>query len=385
MQSEVYQYDLGRHVKSLCRESLSEILNTAQSISILVLSPFALCIDLFRSCTNRSIKASDVVKNVPTEILNSIFKVVIIASRVLNKSVNALSIGIGYTLWHSGEALCRKVKSLQSRQTTAEMQMTVLSNEQAYRDLVYKALGITLLAGAVVAIPIVPIQLAALPIIMGSVYGTINNQFTVRECPEYYTMGHFYDGAKLDNHAIKTNNVIIKPIVTGCYATTFVTKIAGVILAFIGTLPFAAAMLPVKVAAGMIGLVLSVSLVTSHIFSRAAKQKINDHLAQIAKLIDIDIKQYENKTWGIASHAIITCANKKRESLSEEEKKLFDAKLLTLSNYLTSKAKIYPDVPLKYLAGWEANSVRNLCGYLFAGGGTIALSVTAIFLRIFVL
>ena len=223
--------------------------------------------------------------------------------------------------WHGGEAIVRLIKPAA---------LSVLSSRSEIRNTVYESIGITLIAAALVCVPIPAIQLIALPILIGSLYGIINNQFTVRECPEYYTMGHHYDGTSLKDHAITTNNLAIKPIVTGCYATTFVSKIIGIVLSATGTLPYTAAVLPVPYAAVAIGGFMAVSLAVAHIISGWQKKSMQKSLETYAKLVGTQIDDTKlNMTWYEFVQSNSDKIEDKRQQLAEqpEELKKYNAQL----------------------------------------------------------
>lgn len=279
-------------------------------------------------------------------------------------------------MWHGSEKIVCIITGLTH---------TVLSNATRVRDIVYDSLGVTLLAAGAVFIPVASIQMIALPIVLGSIYGTLNNQFTIRECPEYYTMGHHYDGTDLKRHAIKSNNLLIKPIVTGCYATTMVTKIAGVVLSAVGTIPYTAAVLPVPLAGTMIVTTCVIALIGAHIFSTMKKNSIQKILNNYANVIGIEWDESNlNKSWSDLTKLRAEWINQKQSELAQNPQELavFNQKL----NEVTKAAEsIFSDenMPVKYVIGWQANSTRNMVGYLFAGGGTLAIAVTTVFLRIF--
>lgn len=65
-------------------------------------------------------------------------------------------------------------------------------------------------------------------------------------------------------------------------------------------------------------------------------------------------------------------------TLKEKRREEFEK----LKSFLSSKSATYQDVPLKYLHGWEANNIRNMCGYIGAGLGTVAMTVATIALRV---
>lgn len=374
----IFRDDLKRNIHDLSVQSKYEIASLAQTVAMLALSPFAIFGEIYRLCSG-SINASTCLKNiciVPKHIIFSIFKAAFYVARTVNKVASAASIGIGFLVWHGGERLVRLITGSPN---------TVLSNDPRIRDIVYHSLGITLLAAATVFIPVAPIQMIALPIIIGSIYGTINNQFTVRECPEYYTMGHYYDGTDLKGHAIKTNNVLIKPIVTGCYATTMVTKLAGIILAGVGTIPYTAAVLPIPFAGAMIAGVCAISLVAAHIFSTMKRNSIQNNLNAYSRLVGVEWNEANRaRTWDeLATERNERIEQRRRElAADQQELERFNQQLQKLTEEIESNI-LSPDLPVKYIAGWQANNTRNGIGYLFAGGGTLAIAVSTVFLRIF--
>lgn len=377
-QGVIFRDDFKRNIHDLSTRSKYEVASLAQCVAMLALAPFAIFGEMYRLCSG-SINASTCLKNiciVPKHIIFSIFTAAFYIVRAVNRVVFVASIGVGFLAWHGGERLVRLITGSSH---------TVLSNNQQIRDIVYHAVGITLLAAATVFIPVAPIQMMALPIIIGSIYGTINNQFTVRECPEYYTMGHYYDGTDLKGHAVKTNNVLIKPIITGCYATTMVTKLAGVILAAVGTIPYTAAVLPIPFAGAMIAGVCAISLVAAHIFSTMKKNSIQKNLNAYAALIGIEWNEvHRNKTWEELAEMRLEHIQQKRQEFASDAQELenFERKLAKLAMDIEGNI-LDPTMPVKYITGWQANNTRNGVGYIFAGGGTLAIAVSTIFLRIF--
>ncbi len=291
----------------------------------------------------------------------------------VNDAFSLASTNVGLITWHAGEKITNLFTGSED---------TVLSNSVKTREIVYDSLGLTLLAAGAAFIPVPAIQMIALPIIMGSIYGTLNNQFTVRECPEYYTMGHLYDGTRLVRHAIKTNNLLIKPIVTGCYATTSVTKFAGVLLSVAARAPYTAAVLPVSLAGAMIGGTCVLALVAAHIFSNIKKNSFQQSLDEYERLIGFQWNN-TNLVWG--SRFVDQLIEQKRIELASDPQALlhFNQKLTELTAAIRSNMHLF--VPMKYLVGWQSNHTRNLTGYVFAGGGALAISVTSVFLRVFVL
>lgn len=379
-QGPIFRDDFKRHLYTLLNQVKYEVASLAQYVATIVLSPVAIVAEIYRFLS-RSINISTCLNNilmVPLHIVKSAFSALYYIAESVEGIVSAASTGVGFLVWHAGERVVRLLNSAPH---------TILSNHRQTRNIVYHALGLTLLAAGAVFIPFVPIQLLALPIILGSIYGTINNQFTVRECPEYYTMGHHYDGTNLRGHAIKTNNLWIKPIVTGCYATTFITKYAGLILAAVGTIPFTAAILPVSLASAMIGGVCAIALIAAQLFSHLQKRGIQRKLDEYAKLIGLQWTEISrNRSWEDLAEKRQLLIEKKRNELASDPKELkeFNRKLNELNEDIDFII-LDVDMPIKYVTGWQSNNTRNGWGYLFAGGGTVAVAVTTVFLRIFAL
>lgn len=373
----IFYDDLKRYSHQLSTQTQYEVASIAQAISILVISPFSLFGELYRVC-DQSISISACLINVcmiPQSMISSIFKIGFYILRTADEVLSLAATGVGLLAWHAGE----KIDSL----ITASSD-TILSNKPHIRKIVYHAIGLTLLAGAALFIPIAPVQMVALPIILGSIYGTLNNQFTVRECPEYYTMGHYYDGTDLRGHAIKSNNLLIKPIVTGCYATTIVTKFAGIILAAVGTIPYTRATLSVHLAGKMVAGVCDLAFIVAHIFSTLKKYFLQEMLNDYAALIGIEWNEANrNTTWANLEKIRTRHIERKRAQLAynPSELELFNRKLNQLTKAIESNI-LDTAMPVKYIVGWQANNIRNSVGYLFAGGGTLAIAVTTIFLRI---
>ncbi len=308
-QGVIFKSDFKRHIHTLSAQTKYELASLAQSITTLVASPFSVLGELYRLC-NGSINASTCLENicvVPKYIIFSIFMTAFYVARAVNGIASAAWVDVGFLTWHTGEKIVRLITGLTH---------TVLSSNSETRDIVYNSLGVTLLAARAVFIPIAPIQMIALPIILGSIYGTLNNQFTIRECPEYYTMGHYYDGTNLYGHAIQSNNVLIKPIVTGCYATTFVTKLAGIALSAVGTIPYTATVLSVPLAGAMTTGTCVVALVTAHIFSTIKKNSIQKNLKDYAALVGFEWNEANrNKTWADLAKLRTELIEQKRKEL----------------------------------------------------------------------
>ena len=359
-QNKIFNDDLKYSIHTFSIHLRYEVVLLAQRIGGVVIAIFTPVLEL-----NNIFTWWQHTCKTPLYIARSVLGLLDYCIRLVEKIETTASTSVGFLVWHSGERIVRLVTGDSS---------TVLSNQTQTRNVVYKSIGITCLAAGMVFVPIAAIQMIALPIILGSIYGTINNQFTLRDCPEYYTMGHYYDGTNLRGHAIKTNNFLIKPIVTGCYATTIVTKYSGLAIAAAGVLPYTSTSIPVPYVASLMIGVIAISLVTAHIFARMQQSTVQNDLALFATIT--------GHTWTEEDF------NKPWKKFIESKKKPLD-RTSPIFQELTKKINSYTfytdNLPIKYIAGWQTNNKRNTIGYAFAGGSTLTLTISIIFLRIFVL
>ncbi|MCH9616784.1 MAG: hypothetical protein SP4CHLAM5_02030 [Chlamydiia bacterium] len=159
-------------------------------------------------------------------------------------------------------------------------------------------------------------------VLTGVGYGIANDMFACRDCIEYFTVGHHYDGEKLRGRLLFTLDPNWNALAWGAFATWHVCTIAGIVLAFISRTPFRG--LKSKITAKTLAPKLVVGalllIVKSHFAARAAQ------------------KAYENK----------------------------------------GKRYFFWGVPEEFQSRWNACHVRNLTGYLGLAVGGVALSVAII-------
>ncbi len=401
-QKDVFSYDLKNYSFSFIEYSTQTLFSIANSITLLIASPFAILVDIYRTCAKK-ISFSTSLKNIyviPVHVIIHSINLAIITPIILAlRVVAAVQKTVGFLAWHTGEFLVRQVKSIFNK--SPDNKFSVLSHKIEYRNYVYNSIGITLLAASALCINILPIQLLALPILAGSLYGTINNLFTVKKCPEYYTMGHPYEGKSLRNHAIKTNSMFIKPFVTGCYATTFVSKAAAIFIAAAGALPFTAAVLPITYAAAMIGTLSVISIIAGGIFSKIKERNIQKNIEEYAELIGVKITDEDlERTWEEFKAYHYEVSNQKLHSIVDETERFnFTNKLVDIDTYITKYSTALPNVdfsgnpinknqpllPLKYIAPWHSNATRNGTGYVVMRLGAIISIAATVALRILIL
>ncbi|MBA3721892.1 MAG: hypothetical protein H0W88_05780 [Parachlamydiaceae bacterium] len=203
--------------------------------------------------------------------------------------------------------------------TTKNISSTFDIVNPKYKPLVYAGVIATGLAVGAVFVPIESIKIIGLTVLTGVSYGIANDMIACRDCIEYFTVGHKYDGLELRNRPLKTLNPNLNAIVWGMIATWHVCSIAGSFFALIARYPFR-------------GLALKISAV-----------QLAPYLAFGATLTVI------------LAHVNARIAQK-----------------LPFSNWR---------VPHELQAGWEACNARNLTGYVVLGIGGIALSVAMIAAR----
>lgn len=194
-----------------------------------------------------------------------------------------------------------------------------------YRPLVYSACVATGVAVGAVFAPWEAVKIVGLTVLLGVSYGIANDLIACRDCIEYFTVGHHYDGTELRNRPIKTLNPNLNAIVWGMVATWPVCAIAGSILALMARAPVP-------------GLVLKISAV-----------QLAPYLVIGAALTII------------FAHVVSRSAQKKMAANPHEK---------------------YFGVPLNLQAGWEACNIRNSTGYAAVGILGIALSIAIIAARI---
>ena len=193
-----------------------------------------------------------------------------------------------------------------------------------YKLPVYTAAAATGLAIGAVLAPWESIRIIGLTILTGVSYKIANDMIAYRDCIEYFTVGHKYDGTELRKRPLKTLNPSLNAIAWGI-ATWPAWGIAGSFWALISRMPFPG--LSVKI---------TTSQLTPYLLSGAA----------------ITV---------VAAHILSRSAQKK----------------------MAEKPQLkYPEVPLDFQARWEACNVRNLTGSNVIKIGGIALSVTILVARI---
>ena len=195
----------------------------------------------------------------------------------------------------------------------------------SFKPLVKIAIKATLLATGAVFAPWESIRIIGLTILTGVGYGIANDMVACRDCIEYFTVGHRYDGQELRNRPIKTLNPTLNAFVWGMIATWHVCALAGTILACIARTPFPG--LALKISAMQLAPYLAIgaalTIITGHVVSRTSQ------------------------------------------------------KAMTKLPYFK-----YQGVPLKLQPGWEACNMRNLTGYSALALGALALSVAMVAARI---
>jgi hypothetical protein len=141
-----------------------------------------------------------------------------------------------------------------------------------YKPLVFTAatatgLATSLAIGAVLA-PWEAVRIIGLTVLTGVGYGIANDMVACRDCIEYFTVGHRYDGTELRNRPLKTLNPTLNAIAWGA--------IAGAILALIARAPIPG--LIVKITAAQLTPYLAISaavtILVAHILSRSAQKEM---------------------------------------------------------------------------------------------------------------
>jgi hypothetical protein len=93
--------------------------------------------------------------------------------------------------------------------------------------LVYTAATATGLAIGAVLAPWEAVRIIGLTVLTGVGYGIANDMVACRDCIEYFTVGHIYDGTAFRNRALKTLDPNLNAIAWGAIATWHVCAIGG--------------------------------------------------------------------------------------------------------------------------------------------------------------
>jgi hypothetical protein len=186
------------------------------------------------------------------------------------------------------------------------------------------AIATGLAAGAVLA-PWEAVRIIGLTVLTGVGYGIANDMVACRDCIEYFTIGHHYDGKELRNRPLKTLDPTLNALAWGAIATWHVCAIAGTFLAIIARAPVPGLIVKITAAqlAPYLAIGATVTLFTAHILSRSAQKEMAKH-------------PYEK----------------------------------------------YAGVPLNLQAGWEACNIRNSAGYSALGSVGRVLAVAMIAARV---
>jgi hypothetical protein len=84
------------------------------------------------------------------------------------------------------------------------------------------------------------VQTAALGVLGATLYGITNDQFALRQCKSYFTLGH----TEFHKRLLKTDNPTLNGIVWGIHATWMLGAVAGVVLAIAATVTHSYAINP---------------------------------------------------------------------------------------------------------------------------------------------
>jgi|GEM_PF-2925819 len=149
-----------------------------------------------------------------------------------------------------------------------------------YSTFTYAAMAATGSAALAVISPVESLRIIGMTVLTGVSYGISNDMIACRDCIEYFTVGHFYDGTETRFRPINTLNPTLNAITWGMIATWHVSAIAGAVFATLARLPIwgmalkitSAQLLP-YLAAGA-----AITFVVSHIMSRNAQRAMQEKM-----------------------------------------------------------------------------------------------------------
>ena len=106
-----------------------------------------------------------------------------------------------------------------------------------YSPLVYTAIAAPVLAAAACCTRWETLRIIGTTVLTGVGYGIGNDMFACRDCPEYFTVGHVFDGKNLRRRPLRTLEPNLNALCWGSIATWHVSAIAGCVLAGISRVP----------------------------------------------------------------------------------------------------------------------------------------------------
>lgn len=181
-----------------------------------------------------------------------------------------------------------------------------------YKYLIKKAMFITASAIGAAAMPWKLPRIWGATVLTAVAYGIINDLFACRVCPEYFTIGHFFDGERTQNRLVKTLDPNVNALAWGMVATSTLAALGGTVLSVGASLSGA------DEKAVIISMVCytALALVVADLSSRFEKARLE-----------------------------------------------------------RNPNKIYFDVPDQFQSRWHANNVRNSIGYMALIAGAIAMCI----------
>ena len=180
-----------------------------------------------------------------------------------------------------------------------------------YKGSIDQSLQIMIVAIIASFLPWQPVRMWGRFVLLLITYGIVNDLFACRACPEYFTVGHFYDGHNLGHRLLKTMDPTLTALVWGLVVTATLGCVGSIPLAF-----------------------------------KYSGSRFNETFVMKCAFM----------------YLFIVLA-------------LADIVSRTTKIYLEySPTNIYMGVPANLQAGWHATNVRNSMGYIgLIGGGLIAL------------
>lgn len=107
-----------------------------------------------------------------------------------------------------------------------------------YKNIVHSAMATTGLAVAAVMAPWEAVKIIGTTMLTGIGYGIVNDMVACRDCIEYFTVDHVYDGKNLKRRLINTLDPNLNALVWGTAASWSMSAAAGICFALFARVPF---------------------------------------------------------------------------------------------------------------------------------------------------
>lgn len=144
---------------------------------------------------------------------------------------------------------------------------------ERYKPLVFTAAAATGAAAAAALYgPGEAVRIIGTMVLTGVGYGVANDLLACRDCIEYFTVGHIWDGREFRHRLVQSLNPNLNALVWGAVATWHVSALAGVMFATLARMPLfgTCCKITARQLAPWLAVGAGVAFVVAHVVSKRA-------------------------------------------------------------------------------------------------------------------